>query len=54
MSESGALEKIVGKKNVLYDPAILREYSSDSSFVPPHEAAVRCETFNGRAGAGSC
>ncbi len=35
MSESGALEKIVGKKNVLYDPAILGEYSSDSSFVPP-------------------
>jgi hypothetical protein len=34
MSGNGGLEKIVGKKNVLYDPATLEEYSSDSSFVP--------------------
>jgi FAD/FMN-containing dehydrogenase len=33
MSGNGRLEKIVGKRNVLYDPATLEEYSCDSSFV---------------------
>jgi hypothetical protein len=34
MPQNGALEKIVGKKNVFNDPAVLEEYSFDSSFVP--------------------
>jgi hypothetical protein len=33
MPENGALENIVGSKNVLTDPAVLEAYSSDSSFV---------------------
>ncbi|MEW6663665.1 MAG: FAD-binding oxidoreductase [Thermodesulfobacteriota bacterium] len=33
MPQNGALENIVGKKNVINAPALLEEYSSDSSFV---------------------